>query len=258
MRKQWRKSKKEHAAAAGLAGLLRRDSYGDSFDDPANYGHHYGSQHPLSRSQAFHDGLGLPSSVIGVEERYDVPIDDIRYPRSNEREETASLEANYEPMMPRQRYSNGLPASWHGSSTFSRSHLTHHHHQDQQQQEDYAPSVPNLAPQHAHHSQLPQLSIGAGQTRLSSLPPHSAPAHSQGHHHHQQHPSMSINRLPHNGPLLTTPLSGYHHHPSASLLSPLHNGGGAPNVLYASDSYEVYDSDSTGRPGTGHTNVSMS
>lgn len=241
MRKQWRKVKKEQAAA-NLA--MRRDSYGDAYDDPVGYAQSYLSHHPphyVPRVHPLHEGLGLPSSVtIGTGERYTIPIEDIRYPPSNERDDGAGLGCGYENMISRNRYPGGLPSSWHGSSALSRSNLVHHQHQD-----SYGPSP---APQqHAHHSQLPHLAISANIPRPLSPPPHSAP------HPHAHHPAP--NR--HNGPLLTTPLSTYAPHAS-SLIPAVQNPGGAANLIYTSEGYELYDSDSTGRPGTGHTNVSVS
>jgi hypothetical protein len=66
---------------------------------------------------------------------------------------------------------------------------------------------------------------------------------------------MTVNRsggLPESGALLTTPLSGYRPD-SSPLISPIQNGGTAANVIYTSEGYELYDSDSTGRPGTGRS-----
>jgi hypothetical protein len=223
MRKQWRRAKKEQSAAA--AGMIRRESFGESYDDSTGYNHHYVGQHAshslhhISRSQTFQDELGLPTSVSIAGERYNVPIDDIRYPPSNEREDDEpEIGGGYsDGMINRPRYSNGLPASWHGSSVLSRSNSVHYHH-SQQHYERYEPSS---VPQHTHHARLPHLAIGANETRPLSPPPHSAPAHSQHHHHHHHHHSaMTVNRrggLPENGALLTSPLSGYQHD-SSSLL----------------------------------------
>ncbi|KAF9525323.1 hypothetical protein CPB83DRAFT_772202 [Crepidotus variabilis] len=243
MRKQWRKAKKEQAAAAVS---MRRDSYADLYEDHAAYDPRYlthHSQHP-SRGHGMHDGLGLPASVnIGMTDRYTVPVEEIRYPPSHERDDGNGV---YEPMSARQRYMNGVPASWHGGSALSRSNLMHH----QQRQQDVYGSVSGSSmtqQQPAHHSQLPQLAIGS---RIPGSSPHSAPAHS-----HEQNTAMHGHRgLPQNSTLLT-PLSGYH---SSSLVPTMSSGGGAGNVMYTSEGYEVYDSDSTGRPGTGHTNFSVS
>src|SRR6266511_3693871 len=219
MRKQWRKIKKEQAAAA-LA--MRRDSYGDAYDDPAGYAHHYlghhapHSLHHISRVHPLHESLGLPSSItIGTGERYtSVPIDDIRYPPSNERDDGAGLGGGgYENMMSRNRYPGALPSSWHGttSSALSRSNLVHH-------QDSYGPSsVPEQ--QHAHHSHLPHLTISANIPRPLSPPPHSAPPHQHIHQHHHSAPPNRGGGMPHGGAaLLTTPLSAYP--PDASSLIP--------------------------------------
>lgn len=256
MRKQWRKAKKVQSAAANI----RRDSFGDNYDDSTGYDHQYGGQHashlvhPISRSHSFQDDLGLPTSVSIAGERYSVPIEDIRYPPSNEREEDSEgMGGGYSNgILNRPRYSNGLPSSWHGNSVLSRSpnsgNLQHQH----QHHEHYEPAS---VPPHTHHSHLPHLAIGGGVTRPMSPPPHSAPVH------YHNHSAMSVNRvgggLPESGALLTTPLSGYHHD-SSSLISPIQNGSALANVIYASERYDLYDTDSTGRPGTGHTNASGS
>jgi hypothetical protein len=251
MRKQWRKAKKEQ----GAPGIMRRESFGDVYDD-SGYNHHYPGQHPshslhpIPRSQMLQDELGLPTSVSIAGERYNVPIDDIRYPPSNEREADApNMGGAYSnSILNRHRYSDGLPASWHGSSVLSRSNTVHQH----QHHERYEPAS---VPQNAHHSQLPQLAIGANMPRPMSPPPHSAPAHPHHYHH-----TMSVNRgggLPESGALLTTPLSACHPD-SSSLMPPIQNGSTPVNVIYTSEAYEFYDSDSTGRPGTGHTNASVS
>jgi len=249
MRKQWRKAKKE---LGGAPGIMRRESFGDVYDDSAGYNYPAShSLHPISRSQMLQDDLGLPTSVSIAGERYNVPIDDIRYPPSNEREADPPGMGGYSNgMLNRHRYSDGLSASWHGSSVLSRSNTVHQH----QHHDRYEPSVP----QNAHHSQLPQLAIGANMSRPMSPPPHSAPAHP--HHHPYHHSAMSMNRgggLPESGALLTTPLSACHPD-SSSLMPPIQNGSGPVNVIYTSEGYELYDSDSTGRPGTGHTNASVS
>lgn len=249
MRKQWRKAKKEqHAVAVTTPGFIRRDSFGEVYDEPAAYNHHYVAQHSshslhqIPRSHTFQDELGLPTSVNIAGDRYNVPIDNIRYPPSNGPEHDSPELAYSNAIMSRCRYSTGLSASWHGSSSLSRSNSVYH-------DDRYEPSsVP-------HHSHLPQLTIGGTLPRPSSPPPHSAPAHT--HHYHS---TVTVHRggggSPECSTLLTTPLSGYHQ--PSTLLSPVQNGSGPAHVIYSSEGYELYDSDSTGRPGTGHTNTSVS
>lgn len=248
MRKQWRKAKKEQIAASVS---LRRDSYSDLYDDHAAYESRYIAHHAQypSRDHTMNDGLGLPSSVtIGMAERYSVPVEEIRYPSSHERDDGNGIGAGYEQMSARQRYMSGVPATWHGGSSLSRSNLLHHQQREHQNGYFSSASGSSGMQHHAHHSQLPQLSIGG---RIANSSPHSAPPIT-----HDHNPALHGNRgLPQNNSLLTTPLSAYH---SSSMIPTISSGGGASNIIYSTEGYELYDSDSTGRPGTGHTNLSVS
>ncbi|KAF8817423.1 hypothetical protein BYT27DRAFT_7126125 [Phlegmacium glaucopus] len=215
LRKQWRKAKKESEAAGGI---VRRDSYIDSYDDNGYFDQRYLSSHSINHRPHSSHHPGLPSSVSiphsGTTDRYSVSIDDIRYP-TNDRDDGL---LNYGSLASRQRYSGNLPSSWHGGSHIpSRPNI---------QQQYLSSSFPN---QPAHHSQLPQLSINSHLHQASSgIPP--------------------ANRLPQNSTLLM-PLPGYQ---TTSLIPLLQSGNG---LAYATDAYEVYDDDSNSRPGTGHTSI---
>ena len=89
------------------------------------------------------------------------------------------------------------------------------------------PYVPSISSQ--HHGQVTQISVHHDQPQSHPPPPSTSPR-------------VAPSRLPPNSTLLT-PLPGYQSHP---MLPPLQT---------AVDGYDVYDNESTGRPGTGHASI---
>lgn len=220
LRKQWRKAKKESEAPSST--IMRRSSFNARHGE-YDYDHRYGQsphvshhrQHPSRQPD-----LGMPSSVPIPQpitrERYSGPVDDVRY--SVQGRDGHPLHHPDSPV--RQRYSDNLPNSWNGTPPLSSRASLH---------QPYLSS--SLPSHHAHHSQLPQLSI--------------QPSHAPSHHSPLSPMNMAMNRLPQNSTLLT-PLPGYQ---ASSLLPPL---AGHEELNYG-ESYEVYENDS--RPGTGHTSL---
>ncbi|KAF8892148.1 hypothetical protein BD779DRAFT_94679 [Infundibulicybe gibba] len=159
--------------------------------------------------------ISIPHSRSG--ERYVVAVDDIRYP-VDERDDPPEYSIGS-----RQRY-GGAPAPWHPNVTSPSRPGLH---------QSYTP--PSLH-QPAHHSQLPQLNVHSShqsvQPQASPISPHQVPQ----------------NRLPPDSTLLT-PLPGYQ---PPSMLAPLQ----ITDLSYPPENYtEVYDEESTGRPGTGHASI---
>ncbi|RDB23328.1 hypothetical protein Hypma_009129 [Hypsizygus marmoreus] len=225
LRKQWRKAKKE--AESPTSGPLRRASLSVRHDGhELHASHHMGSHHHSSpsvyaRRASYHSGDGLPSSAPSMMssplERYGYPTELNRYPADDREDRLAAYSAHA-----RQRYSGTSPASWHAGP--SRANTVHQY---------VSSSLPSQAiPQH-HHA----VNIHDADSQLH---------HSQAQSYQYPRPqSPPMNRLPPDSMLLT-PIQGYR---PPSLLPPLQAGD---NVHYPSDGYDVYEGDSSGRPGTGH------
>ena len=215
----------------------------------------HGTSHHQQSGSAMHPhahALGLQSSVTiggGGVGQQSVLVDDInvRFSASTERDEfSAQAQAD------------------HGVSGSGLDPFEHHPHGDMSQaqsqgmgmgmsaRERYAGGLPsssswtsngNVHP-HAHHSQLPQLTIGSTLPRI---------AH---HHHQQQHQQQPHSAPAGNIPTLLTPLPGYH---PSSLLPSIHGHthSGGLDESYELRSYEDDELENSSRPGTGHTSLSV-
>ncbi|KAF9006073.1 hypothetical protein BDQ17DRAFT_1352678 [Cyathus striatus] len=221
LRKQWRKAKKESESSVNS---MRRANISNRSDDNIYGMHRYntsGSSTSLHQQSMHNPAPGLPSSLSipqqGSGQRYSVSIEDIRYP-IHDRDD---LVVNYGHMSARQRYSTGLPASWHPGSSLPTRH------------ESYM-SAGGI--NQSHPSQPTPLPI-------NSLQP---PAHTQGRPPSPSHSQPPTGQLPADSTLFT-PLPGYQ---PPSLLPPLQHGGGD----MAGYHYKVYDEES-GRPSTGHASL---